>query len=408
MRLRRQLERLGILLARRHRAAAPGARAAHTPRSTPRRAAALGSTAPRTRRARARTRARRDRGRRAGSIRCRSRAPSATGCCCRRTRRRAPPTSKRQDFGWKDAARRQPLHLDDAGVERPALAIVVGLGRLLPVQERLERVGLRDVQVVAGDHANARAAADRRIDREPDPLEPRLLNERRHDRDLRRPVEEREHVTRERILLATGGERRHLAQVVALARHDVTHAAARVVHVAAKPRDHVHVQVHHGLARRRPGVEPDVVAVRRELLVEPPLHLGDQRQHGALLVLGGAEPVRRHPPGHDQRVPGRHRKAIAEREGELVRADPRRFGHLEKHRHARRILSCSGPTGAGRLPVRQAQILPIEAAAEGSCCSGPPCDELRLAVFDPAVTASAASGPRLAGSAWTSGPRTPG
>jgi hypothetical protein len=251
------------------------------------------------------------------------------------------------------AARRQLLDLDHAGEESPRLAAVVFVGvfvfffrlrRLLPVEQRLERAGLRDVQVVARDHPDPGAAPDGRIDRRLEAIEARLLDERGDDGDVGRALEQRDDVARERIVVATGGERRGLAQVVGLAGDDVADAAARIVHVAAKPRDDVDVEVHDGLARRGARVEPDVVAVGRELVVELPLDLGDQGEHRRALVVGRGEPVRGHAPGHDQRVPGGHREAIAERERERVGADPRRLGHLEEHGHARRSVSAPVPS----------------------------------------------------------------
>jgi hypothetical protein len=84
----------------------------------------------------------------------------------------------------------------------------------------------------------------------------------------------------------------------------VAHAAPRIVHVAAEPRDDVDVEVHDGLAGGGAGVEADVVAVGGELVVEPALDLVDEGQHGALLVVSGAEPVGGHAAGDDERVAG--------------------------------------------------------------------------------------------------------
>ncbi len=67
-----------------------------------------------------------------------------------------------------------------------------------------------------------------------------------------------------------------------------------------------------------PGVESDVVAVRRELLVELPLDVSDQGEHRGPLVLGSREPVRCYSPGDDERMPRRHREPIAERERKRV------------------------------------------------------------------------------------------
>jgi hypothetical protein len=45
------------------------------------------------------------------------------------------------------------------------------------------------------------------------------------------------------------------------------HAAAGVVYVACIPRDHVHMQVRHGLAGGSPGVDADAISIG--LRVEP-------------------------------------------------------------------------------------------------------------------------------------------
>jgi hypothetical protein len=50
-------------------------------------------------------------------------------------------------------------------------------------------------------------------------------------------------------------------------RHDTT-TASRVVHVAMEPRDHVHMKMFDGLARRRTGIEANVEAVRVQLVVK--------------------------------------------------------------------------------------------------------------------------------------------
>jgi hypothetical protein len=225
---------------------------------------------------------------------------------------------------------RQLVDLDHAGDEATARGLV-GLRGLLPVEQGLERGWRGDVEVVAGDDADPGTALQGAIDGRADAVEAGLLHERRDDRDVAGAVEQREDVAservvlaaggerrdvaqvvvlarddmaRERVILAGGGERRDVAQVVALARDDVAHTAARVVHVAAKPRDDVDVEVHHGLAGRAAGVEADVVAVWGELVVEPALDLVDEGEHGALLVLGGAEPVGGHAAGHDEGVAG--------------------------------------------------------------------------------------------------------
>lgn len=158
------------------------------------------------------------------------------------------------------AARGQHVDLDHARSEAPGLGVVVvGLRRLFPVEQGLERGGLGDREVVAGDEADAGVATEGGIDGEPDAVEAGFLDERGDDRDVRGPIEERKDMAHERIVAAAGGERLDLAEVVALAGHDVAHTAARVVHVAAKPRDDVDVQVQHdGLAGGGAGVEAEL------------------------------------------------------------------------------------------------------------------------------------------------------
>jgi hypothetical protein len=71
--------------------------------------------------------------------------------------------------------------------------------------------------------------------------------------------------------------------------------ATWLVHVAAVPRDHVHVEVHDGLAGGGAGVEADVVAVGVELGVEAGLHLVDEVEDRQPLFVGGGEPISRAP-----------------------------------------------------------------------------------------------------------------
>jgi hypothetical protein len=73
------------------------------------------------------------------------------------------------------------------------------------------------------------------VDRRPDAHQPGLLDERRNDARLRGLVEERKHMPRKRVVLATGGKRRDLPEVVAPARDDMTNAPTWVVHVPAVP-----------------------------------------------------------------------------------------------------------------------------------------------------------------------------
>ena len=134
---------------------------------------------------------------------------------------------------------------------------------------------------------------------------------------------------RKGISFAPGGERSHIAQVVAFARNDVAHAAARVIHIAVVARYDVNVKMHDRLPREAACVESNVVPVRPVLQIDSGLHLVDKGKHGQTLLLRGAEPVLYDAVGDDQRVPRRDRVAIAKRE---TRKRWRRSKRTKAHR----------------------------------------------------------------------------
>jgi hypothetical protein len=205
---------------------------------------------------------------------------------------------------------------------------------LLPVKELLERTGLSDLEVVAGDEPHVRTPRHRTTKSVVDATYAALLDERGDDRDVGGSIEERYDVAREGIRRPTGGERvlrRRRREVIAFARDDVAHASAWIQNVAAVSRDHVDVEVHHGLPRRLARVEADVVAIRPGLrVVALCLHVFHERHHGCAFVRGGGEPVGNHAPRDDERVPGRDRERVADREGEIVGRDPGRRQDCEE------------------------------------------------------------------------------
>ncbi len=109
-------------------------------------------------------------------------------------------------------------------------------------------------------------------------------------------------------------------------------AAARVGDIASKAGDEVHVQMHHRLARGRPDIDADVVAVWPEFGVELGLHHLEQIKHIDLLFARRLEPGGDQPPRHDERVARRDGKAITNREGQRVRSDVRFLRELEEGR----------------------------------------------------------------------------
>lgn len=232
---------------------------------------------------------------------------------------------------------RQAIDLDDARLERAGgwLLLLEPDPRLAtgPVEQTLERLDVRDPEVVAREEPDPRATSERAEQRLLEGVKPRELDEGRDDRDLVGPREERAKVPQERVPLATRHERPRVLRrrlPVAAARDHVPHAAPRVRHVAPEPRDHVDVQVEHRLAGGGARVEADVVALGPQLGVELPLDLVDQVEDRDLLLACGLEPVAHEPARHHQGVATRHRIGVADGERELVRRDPGRARQVEE------------------------------------------------------------------------------
>lgn len=160
--------------------------------------------------------------------------------------------------------------------------------------------------------------------------------------------EDRQDVGCERIVLAAGGERPMGAEVVVPWWDDVPDAAAGFVHVAEKARDDVHVEVHHGLPRRHPRVEADVVAVGMQRRVELPADLVDERHQGVLLGQGRVEP------GGD--VPSREDERVARRDGVAVRRCRRARRRWVASQFAERTLNRrDGTRSTSRPPHRRSE-----------------------------------------------------
>ena len=84
------------------------------------------------------------------------------------------------------------------------------------------------------------------------------------------------------------------------------------------------VDMRHGLAGGTAGVEADIVAVgfRGKLDVEQALGLLHQSHQRGLFLIGRIEPRFDDAAGGDQDMSGRDRKAIEDREGQVIRAEP--------------------------------------------------------------------------------------
>src|SRR5262245_46341041 len=148
-----------------------------------------------------------------------------------------------------------------------------------------------------------------------DTVKSRLLHKRREDIDAVGSLEQRERVPRERFIFAASCKRFDTSQVVAAAGNDVADATARVIHVAAEPRDDVHVEMGHSLARGRSSVETDIEAVRVQLLVQLLLDDVDEVENRDPFRVRGAKPVGNDATSDDEGVTWRHRKPISECKG---------------------------------------------------------------------------------------------
>jgi hypothetical protein len=112
----------------------------------------------------------------------------------------------------------------------------------LPVEHALQRLGLRDVEVVAGDEPDPGAALGGREHGGLEQFESAVLDEGRNDRDLVRPGDQRPDVREKRVLRAANDERRRgHPLVVALPRNGVADSAPRIVHVTLVARDDMDV-----------------------------------------------------------------------------------------------------------------------------------------------------------------------
>ena len=176
----------------------------------------------------------------------------------------------------------------------------------------LERVRVGDAQVVAREHPDRRAALEGVDEVLLEQCEAGRLYERGDDVDLEGDAE-RLLAHREELAFLTRHEgvergegvalrRRRGGVVLLLGRDDAPHAAARVVDVAAKARDDVDVQVHHGLARGLASVETDVVTGGAQLTVEQLTDRRDRPDDGVLLLERRLEPRSDVPARQDQRV----------------------------------------------------------------------------------------------------------
>ena len=249
---------------------------------------------------------------------------------------------------------RKRVHLHHARLEatgpgRDRLGVIdldvrdrAGCACLLPVEQLLERAGLGDLEVIAGDEADVRAAPERPAKGAFDPPHAAFLDEGGHNGHVGRLVEQRDDVARERVPDAAGGQGMSLGrrpgQVVAFAWNDVPGAAPGIVHIPAVAGDDVHVEVHHCLASGCASVEANVVAVGTgRQVVEALFHVPDELHDRGALLVGCREPVSDEASSDDEGVPRRDRERISDRERERVRGDPARRGKREKWRQLPRV-----------------------------------------------------------------------
>ena len=157
------------------------------------------------------------------------------------------------------------------------------------VEQPGQGVGVGDREVVRGQHPDLGAPVQRIHQAAVDLLKPGLHDEADQQVHAVEPriTQAPQQVVAQQPVLPVDQRIwfRSGLQVVALARYDMPHAAARVRHITAVTRDDVDMQVPDGLPGGRAGVEADVVAVGPQLGVEPPLDLVDQGQDvGPLLA----------------------------------------------------------------------------------------------------------------------------
>ena len=217
------------------------------------------------------------------------------------------------------------FQFDEPGLERVP-------GAFHPADEQPQGLRRRDPEVVAHEQPDPGPRGDRTEEPVAHVVETRGLDERCEQVDLARPRESVGEPWPERAIRA--GRERELGrgsrprEVVPLLRNHMPHAAPGVGHVAGIPWDHVQMHMRHGLSSGGPGVKAHVVAIRLrvESLIEQPLHLAHEFHHRRLLRGRAVEVGRHHPPRDHEHVAGRHRKAVIDREGEVVCAEPLRLG----------------------------------------------------------------------------------
>jgi hypothetical protein len=254
---------------------------------------------------------------------------------------------------------RAPAGLED-------LELHLGAVRLGEVQESLERVRVRHVQVVPREEPQGAPSPEEVREVPVHLLHPAALDEGHGDVHGPRRVQVRAEGGPERVCASLGevgeglgawggglgrggggGGGRAREEVVALARDDVPHAAPWVRDVPLPARDDVHVEVMDGLPGRGPGVQADVEVLGVTVLA-PDVLAGHQRSLGELRALGGrrVEPGGDVPLRHQERVPGRHRERVPEPE--------RQRAHVEE------LVRPRVAEGAGR----------VGAHGEGTCEPG--------------------------------------
>ena len=262
----------------------------------------------------------------------------------------------------------EPLGLDhmdrEAAREGRVVRLVhrrVGKCSRMEVKQPLERIGLRDVQVVAGDQAELTAVPQKLLEYGLEEVEPAVLDERRdHGGSVGAPEQGVEEVTE----LGPGGARgqrlgpvrlvscgawgllpvRRDPLVVPARGQHVPDASLWVLGVPVVAGDDVHVQMGDGLAGRLACVEADVVSVGVEVAIQGVLHLLDEGEDGLLFFWGGFEPRLHDPAGDDEGVAFGDGVVVADREGEVVGGDPGGGGEVEEdggHRRPRPAQMCS-------------------------------------------------------------------
>ena len=93
----------------------------------------------------------------------------------------------------------------------------------------------------------------------------------------------------------------------------MANASSWIGDITAVARDHVDVQVRDGLAGSFPDVDSNVVALWRcGPGVELPPDFVDELEQSLTLLRSGLEPAGYEPAGHDERMTGADREAVAD------------------------------------------------------------------------------------------------